>query len=282
MKLSPDHELIRDSVRRLAEAELAPIAARIDAEDWFPARLLPAPGRDRRARRAGARGVRRQRRRLHRRHPDHGRAGARLRLGLALVRRARRSVRRSDRARLLAGAEGPRAAATVQRRGDRRLGAHRAELRLRRARHAHARGAPGRPLRARRRQDLHHQRLGSRDSGRLRAHRSVARAAGDLGVPGRRRRPRASAAVASSTRWACAAAPPPSCASTDARRGRRPDRRREPRRGHDDARARRRARHPGRDLGRARAGGARPLDRAGRASASSSAGRSPSSRWCRS
>jgi isovaleryl-CoA dehydrogenase len=36
MKLSPDHELIRDSVRRLAEAELAPIAARIDAEDWFP------------------------------------------------------------------------------------------------------------------------------------------------------------------------------------------------------------------------------------------------------
>src|SRR5262249_6855746 len=36
MKLTPDHELIRDSVRRLAEAELAPIAARIDAEDWFP------------------------------------------------------------------------------------------------------------------------------------------------------------------------------------------------------------------------------------------------------
>jgi alkylation response protein AidB-like acyl-CoA dehydrogenase len=36
MKLSPDHELIRDSVRRLAEAELAPIAARIDADDWFP------------------------------------------------------------------------------------------------------------------------------------------------------------------------------------------------------------------------------------------------------
>jgi len=36
MNLSPDHELIRDSVRRLAEAELAPIAARIDADDWFP------------------------------------------------------------------------------------------------------------------------------------------------------------------------------------------------------------------------------------------------------
>jgi isovaleryl-CoA dehydrogenase len=36
MKLTSDHELIRDSVRRLAEAELAPIAARIDADDWFP------------------------------------------------------------------------------------------------------------------------------------------------------------------------------------------------------------------------------------------------------
>jgi isovaleryl-CoA dehydrogenase len=36
MKLTSDHELIRDAVRRLAESELAPIAARIDAEDWFP------------------------------------------------------------------------------------------------------------------------------------------------------------------------------------------------------------------------------------------------------
>ncbi len=36
MQLTPEHELIRDTVRRLAEEELAPIAARIDAEDWFP------------------------------------------------------------------------------------------------------------------------------------------------------------------------------------------------------------------------------------------------------
>jgi isovaleryl-CoA dehydrogenase len=36
MKFTPDHELIRDAVRRLAQSELAPIAARIDAEDWFP------------------------------------------------------------------------------------------------------------------------------------------------------------------------------------------------------------------------------------------------------
>ena len=36
MQLTPEHELIRDTVRRLAEEELAPIAARIDADDWFP------------------------------------------------------------------------------------------------------------------------------------------------------------------------------------------------------------------------------------------------------
>jgi isovaleryl-CoA dehydrogenase len=36
MKPTSDQELIRDAVRRLAQAELAPIAARIDADDWFP------------------------------------------------------------------------------------------------------------------------------------------------------------------------------------------------------------------------------------------------------
>ncbi len=36
MQLSDEHELTRDAVRRLAEAELAPIAAEIDAEDRFP------------------------------------------------------------------------------------------------------------------------------------------------------------------------------------------------------------------------------------------------------
>jgi isovaleryl-CoA dehydrogenase len=36
MRFTPEQELIRDTVRRLAEQELAPIAARIDADDWFP------------------------------------------------------------------------------------------------------------------------------------------------------------------------------------------------------------------------------------------------------
>jgi isovaleryl-CoA dehydrogenase len=36
MRFTPEQELIRDTVRRLAEEELAPIAARVDAEDWFP------------------------------------------------------------------------------------------------------------------------------------------------------------------------------------------------------------------------------------------------------
>ncbi len=36
MHFTPEHEQIRDTVRRLAEEELAPIAARVDADDWFP------------------------------------------------------------------------------------------------------------------------------------------------------------------------------------------------------------------------------------------------------
>jgi isovaleryl-CoA dehydrogenase len=36
VKLTEEQELIRDTVRRFAETEIAPIAAKIDAEDWFP------------------------------------------------------------------------------------------------------------------------------------------------------------------------------------------------------------------------------------------------------
>ncbi len=35
--LTAEQELIRDTVRRLAQDELRPLAAKIDAEDWFPA-----------------------------------------------------------------------------------------------------------------------------------------------------------------------------------------------------------------------------------------------------
>ena len=44
MQLSPEQELIRDTVRRLAEDELAPIAAKIDAEDRFPAEFFAKLG----------------------------------------------------------------------------------------------------------------------------------------------------------------------------------------------------------------------------------------------
>ncbi len=36
LELSAEQELIRATVRRLAQEELAPLAGRIDAEDWFP------------------------------------------------------------------------------------------------------------------------------------------------------------------------------------------------------------------------------------------------------
>jgi len=36
LELSPEQELIRATARRLAQEELAPLAARIDADDWFP------------------------------------------------------------------------------------------------------------------------------------------------------------------------------------------------------------------------------------------------------
>ncbi len=36
MKLTEEQELIRNTVRRFAETEIAPVAAKIDAEDWFP------------------------------------------------------------------------------------------------------------------------------------------------------------------------------------------------------------------------------------------------------
>jgi isovaleryl-CoA dehydrogenase len=42
--LTPEQELIRASVRRLCEEELAPLAARIDREDWFPREIFERLG----------------------------------------------------------------------------------------------------------------------------------------------------------------------------------------------------------------------------------------------
>jgi isovaleryl-CoA dehydrogenase len=42
--LTPEQELIRASVRRLCEEELAPLAARIDRDDWFPREIFEQLG----------------------------------------------------------------------------------------------------------------------------------------------------------------------------------------------------------------------------------------------
>src|SRR3982751_4653280 len=42
--LGDNAEMIRDTVRHFAREQIAPLAARIDAEDWFPRELWPAMG----------------------------------------------------------------------------------------------------------------------------------------------------------------------------------------------------------------------------------------------
>ena len=52
MKATPDFdfalgesaEMIRESVARFADEQIAPLAAKVDAEDWFPRELWPAMG----------------------------------------------------------------------------------------------------------------------------------------------------------------------------------------------------------------------------------------------
>jgi isovaleryl-CoA dehydrogenase len=43
-QLGENAEMIRDTTRRFADDRIAPLAARIDAEDWFPAELWPEMG----------------------------------------------------------------------------------------------------------------------------------------------------------------------------------------------------------------------------------------------
>jgi isovaleryl-CoA dehydrogenase len=40
LDLTPEEELVRDQVRQLARSELAPLAARIDRDDWFPREIF--------------------------------------------------------------------------------------------------------------------------------------------------------------------------------------------------------------------------------------------------
>jgi isovaleryl-CoA dehydrogenase len=43
-QLGEHAEMIRDTTRRFAEERIEPLAARIDAEDWFPKELWPEMG----------------------------------------------------------------------------------------------------------------------------------------------------------------------------------------------------------------------------------------------
>ena len=42
--LSEDARMIRDATARFSDERIAPLAARIDAEDWFPRELWPEMG----------------------------------------------------------------------------------------------------------------------------------------------------------------------------------------------------------------------------------------------
>ena len=42
--LGENANMIRDVTRRFADARIAPLAARVDAEDWFPRELWPEMG----------------------------------------------------------------------------------------------------------------------------------------------------------------------------------------------------------------------------------------------
>ena len=70
--------LLRDTVRRFAEDEIAPIAAQVDRENKYPARDLAQARRPRPARHHRRRGLRRHRSRLSRPRHRHGRDLARL------------------------------------------------------------------------------------------------------------------------------------------------------------------------------------------------------------
>ena len=91
-------DAIRDTTRRFAADQIAPLAARIDAEDWFPTELWPRNGRARPARDHRRRGGWRARARLSRACRRAGGSGARLGLDRPLLRRPFEPLRQPDQA----------------------------------------------------------------------------------------------------------------------------------------------------------------------------------------
>ena len=99
-------DTIRDTTRRFAADRIAPLAARIDAEDWFPTRAVAGNGRARPARHHRRGGGWRARARLSRACRRAGGGGAGLGLDRPLLRRPFEPLRQPDPALGEPGAEG--------------------------------------------------------------------------------------------------------------------------------------------------------------------------------
>jgi hypothetical protein len=210
-----DIDAVRDQVRRFAEERIAPRANEIDRSNVFPRDLWP------RARRAGAARLtvsptRRRRLGLSGAHRRHGGDLARLGRRRLELRRAFESVRESARAecerlrRSGAICRSSSAASTWARSRCPSPAPDRTSCPCSSARKAR------RSLRARRPQDVDHQRPGGRCAGGVRQDRPEAGARGisafiiEKGFKGFTRR-------RSSTSWACAARAPANWCSTAAR-----------------------------------------------------------------
>ena len=152
-----EHAALRAQIRRFAEREIAPHAHAWDEAKEFPRELYRQGRRRGPPRRRLSRGARRRRRRHQPRLVAceelvlAGKSvGVKVGLGSHGIALPPILALGTDEQKRALRAAGPR------RREDRGARHHRAGRRLRRRRHHHARGARRRPLRPRRRQDLHH------------------------------------------------------------------------------------------------------------------------------
>ncbi len=181
--LTPDQQATLDGADEYARLELYPLAARMDAEEWWPAEAFAKLGRNGYLGATVPGSLRRRGR-----GPVHERPRAAGDLALepcarAGLGRARQPVRQQHLPQRQRGAAPALPPRPVLGQARRRPGTHRAGRRLRCAGlDAHHRPARGRSLPAQRLQALHHQWAGGRCAAGLCQDRARARPAGHLGV----------------------------------------------------------------------------------------------------